>query len=152
MNLKDVKKRAKSGSIGRQGHFFATYDHLAPAGTTVEDLLNYQYWVDEAHMFDVANKIEVICEDLSFRCLLLVERAEKRVGAKMRVIEYQDFTGIEGAGEDLPELSADYAIEFMGANKWCVTRNGDSAIVYKGGKTRMDAETALRNHIKALAA
>lgn len=152
MNISEIKKRCKSGTLGRAGHFFTTYDHLAPAGTTIEDVLNYQYWIDEAHQFDVCNKIEVITEDLSFRALLLVEQAEKRVGAKVSLLEYQEIGKLEKAEGDLPEMTSAYTVKWMGANKWSVLRNSDNAYITKGHQNKQDAEFVLKQHLKGVAA
>lgn len=152
MHISQTKiHRAPEGSVLNSGHWFVVHDHRCKAGITMEDLLKYGYWVDVAKKFDIGHEIKVLSEDLSFRCLLLVENFQVNVGAQVAILEYVDLKEARSSSEALPPAGQGYQIVFRAARKWSIL-NDQGSVIKEDMSTEEEAKRELNGYLKALAA
>lgn len=120
-----------------------------PAGTTLDEMLEPDYWAHVARRMTPHDIVEVVPEDGSFYARLFVLNADK-LWVKMAKLEYVDF------GEAAPKLAITdkFEAKFGGPNvKWRVHNKSDNSLVSNDSfQSRGEAEKWIEQHSKAMAA
>jgi hypothetical protein len=120
-----------------------------PAGTTLDEMLEPDYWAHVARRMTPHDIVEVAPEDGAFYARLFVINADK-LWVKMAKLEYVEF------GESAPKLLATdkFEAKFAGPNaKWRVHNKTDNSLVSNDSfQSRAEAEKWIEQHSKAMAA
>lgn len=118
---------------------------------SLADLQRPEFWVHVASTgrMKLGDEIRVIPAGLAFFLRLLVIDAGK-FGAKVHILQHEIIKENSKTAQDQP--SGEYEIKLRGPRKWCVLRASDKEIVIEGLATRVDAESWLTSHTKAMAA
>lgn len=121
---------------------------FAPAGTTVEDLLNRDFWAHCAIKFSPMNKICVMTDDKR----LYVELIVTTVGSAWAQVHVLGIPLIIGDVASNGSIADDYRIEDGGLHKkWIVVRKSDGAEIKSDGtlKTPEQAQSWLRDFLNS---
>lgn len=119
-----------------------------PSGTTIEQMMEPEYWAHVASKFTPYDTLEVVPEDGVFYARLLVLNTAK-LWAKMHKLEYVElFPAKKVAAEDK------YEAKFFGPSaKWRAINKADGSLLAKDSfQTREDAEAYIEKTSKELAA
>ncbi len=118
-------------------------------GTTIEDVLDENYWSHVAKKVNPHDIIEVVPEDGSFYAKLLVT---SRGGLWVRVAKLECVSLIAAPVAAKKPVDG-FEIGWAGPNdKWRVVRKGDKMVVGKNFTSREDADKWLNDHIKEISA
>jgi TusA-related sulfurtransferase len=113
--------------------------------TTVEDLVNPNFWTHVAMKLRPGDMIEVLSDDKAF-CAKLVVRSARRLDATVSLVYWKD---LEIA--DVSQIASEYEIVFRGAkSRWSILKGSD--VLKSCFDTRNQAEAYLADHLKAIAA
>lgn len=118
----------------------------AEVGVTPEQVMDPNYWAHVAAGIDPFDKIEVRAEDGSWVAHLVAVSCERHYTKVIldRLIKIE-----ENVERDAP--SSKYKVEFKGTHhKFVVVRLADGQVLQSGFKTRLEAETWMRNHEKGM--
>lgn len=122
------------------------YCATAELGTRLQDILKPEYWAHCAAQFKPYDHIEVRVDDGSWIAFLLVLQSERN-WAKVFLISSHDLTGVD-VKEVAPE---EYLIEWKGPqHKWSVIRNADKEMVKTKCADKDEAQTWLKQHLRAV--
>lgn len=119
-----------------------------PSGTTIEQMLEPEYWAHVAGKFTPYDILEVVPEDGAFYARLLVLNTAK-LWAKMHKLEYVELSLVKKV------VAADkYEAKFFGPGaKWRAINKSDGSLVSNDSfQTREDAELYIEKVSKELAA
>ena len=117
-----------------------------PSGTTLEDLIEQNYWQHVAHMLKQKDRIEVTDDTLTFYIELMVLAAD-RLWAHVAVVHEVDLLPFHG--QDIPIDERHYKVEFAGAHhKYRVLYKGE--MIKEGFATEALARRWASNHATAL--
>jgi hypothetical protein len=121
-----------------------------PAGTTLDEMLEPDYWAHVARRMTPHDTVEVVPEDGSFFARLFVVNADK-LWVKMAKIEYVEFG--ETTAAKVPP-SEKFEAKFAGPNaKWRIHNKSDNSLVSNDSfQSRAEAEKWIEQHSKAMAA
>ena len=118
----------------------------AEHGTTINDVLEPAYWAHVAQKFRPYDRVEVRVDSGEWMLELLVLGCD-RSWARMHVLHRHELAEVE------PEMpaAAKHRVEWKGPQlKWCVIRNADNEILFRGfDKAQAFAE--LQRHERAMA-
>lgn len=111
------------------------YAATPEAGTTLEDILNPDYWVHVAKTLHISDRIEVIPEDGSFYAeLFVVSVTSNLVKVKLLSHHVLNDVGLPAEPED------EYEVVWRGqTNKHTVWRKKDKHIMKDGFATKQEA-------------
>ncbi|NDG18445.1 MAG: hypothetical protein EB117_09255 [Betaproteobacteria bacterium] len=119
------------------------------AGTTIDDVLNENYWSNVAKKMNPHDIIEVVPEDGAFYAKLIIT-SRGNLWARVHKLEHVVIGAAPVANKKPVE---GFEIGWAGPNdKWRVVRKEDKAVVGKNFTSREDADKWLGEHIKELAA
>lgn len=118
------------------------YTVLVPHGIGPADMLKPITWAHLASRLKPNDRILVECEDGTWEWNLKVLDVQAMSVLVKPTAEPASFI-------DADELAdPDYTIEWFGADKWCVQRNADKAIIFRGLLNRQQAAAKLGEVIK----
>lgn len=119
------------------------------AGTTIDDVLNENYWSNVAKKMNPHDIIEVVPEDGAFYAKLIIT-SRGNLWARVHKLEHVVIGAAPVANKKPVE---GFEIGWAGPNdKWRVVRKEDKTVVGKNFTSREDADKWLGEHIKELAA
>ncbi len=121
-----------------------------PAGTTIDEMLEPDYWAHVARRITPHDIVEVVPEDGAFYARLFVVNSEK-LWVKMAKLEYVEFGEIATVKTPATEK---FEAKFGGANvKWRVHNKSDNSLAAQDSfQTRTEAEKWIEQHAKQMAA
>lgn len=126
--------------------FYAT----PAAGTTIDDVMQPDYWAHVARRMNPRDIVEVVPEDGSFYARLFVLNSDK-LWAKMAKLEHVSF----GEGKKPETAKSDlFEAKYAGPSaKWRVHNKSDGSLVANDSfQTRDEAEKWILQHAKQMAA
>ena len=116
----------------------------AEAGTTIEDVLDPQYWSHMAAQMLPAARVEVFVETGEWMLDLLVLNAGRN-WAQVHVLHHYE---LAERADTMPAAQR-HRVEWKGPQlKWCVIRNADSEIVLKEMASKAAAAERLASYEK----
>lgn len=122
---------------------------VAGEGVTPQDLLQPEYWANQANRLTPHCRVECWADDGSWMCELVVLGVSRNAAQMhpLHVHEIQrDAAILSGSRND----GAGYEVKHRGQHsKWSVIRKADKALVHEGEDTRGAAEKWLEEHLKA---
>lgn len=99
-----------------------------------EDFLKPEFWAHKAKDFAPFDRIEVVVDDGTYWCELLVTSCD-RTWAKTHLLREVKLDGEQGK-----ELDAEYEVRFLGRHKkHCVIRLSDKSTVHEGEQEKSAA-------------
>jgi hypothetical protein len=119
------------------------------AGTSVEDIMQPEYWANIASRLRPhgGDEIIAVCDDLSFRAHLFVVSAG-RTWAKVCLIGEPLILHAKESPE-IQVADGEFAVKWAGPHdKWRVIRTVDKEVITKGHATRDAAEAAVKEYLK----
>lgn len=119
-------------------------------GVTMDDLLKPECWASVTNLLRPWSHIEVRAEDGSYYAELLVTGVD-RAWAKVEVLNFKELTTKDVALTAATRESR-YEIKHTPGLQWHVIRKSDRHIVKDSMQLRMQAEEALREHLKTVPA
>lgn len=137
----DPERHQQAASV-RRLHWFT-----APSGTSIDDLLAAGYWERIATRFQPLDRIEIVDDDRSFYCeLLVLDTAGGLTLAPLRGVELQG----AGAPDAMPRNTTGVRGVYRGPYlKWCAVR-GD-VVLKDRFETERDCLQWIAGHAKAAA-
>lgn len=122
---------------------------IAGEGVTPQDLLQPEYWANQANRLTPHCRVECWANDGSWMVELVV-LGVSRNAAQMHPLHLhriqRDAGAIAGAQND----ATGYELKHRGMHsKWSVIRKADNAVVHEGEATKAEAEKWLTEHLKA---
>lgn len=119
-----------------------------PAGTSLDDVLNENYWAHVAKKINPHDIIEIVPEDGAFYAKLIVT-SRGSLWARVQKLEHVVLGGVAPAKKP----GEDFEIGWAGpSDKWRIVRKEDKLVVSKNFASREDADKWLGEHIKEIAA
>lgn len=148
---KPVKKKLvlQVSRFALQGSLHNKWDVTAEAGTTLEDVLETDYWKHVAAQIRPHDEITVIAEDGSWRAVLFVVGAD-RLWARVYKLEYHDLTA---AYEGMPKTQEEeYNVLYSSIKKFYIFKKGNEGMppLKDGFQTRLEAYQWLDGYLKTL--
>lgn len=126
-----------------------SYYHVAPAGVTLQDILDPAYWTHVAFKLRPHYRIIVDAEDGAWVAELFVRYASRQE-ARCAVLS---FTEIEGKVEMPADAAPEFEVRWRGPTaKWSVVRLSDGEIMTDGKQDKKAAEQWLANYNARVAA
>lgn len=147
--LKAVPKALHPRRFTQASEFVIPVNHVElPAGHTLEDCLNPDYWAHVARSMQAKGRILVDAEDNSFSAQLKVHSA-----SDLAAIVSVEWQAQPGTKERALGKIDQYRVHHAGTlAKWRISRNSDNATISDGWETRQIAESELVGYLKALVA
>lgn len=124
-----------------------TYRLTPPSGVELDDVLKPECWAHITRNLIFGSKVEVFAADGTWYAEMIV-RSVGKTEAVMGMLSHVKF----GATVSPIVEDAQHEIRMRGPRKWSIIRKSDGAVIKEDIDTREQAEIALRNHMKALAA
>ena len=125
---------------------FQDYAAIVPQGITPEDLEKSEYWSIVANISKAGGHIRVQCEDGSWEA----ECSIRNVGptwVSVKVLKVHRFEP-----DTIPDEDMEYRVYWRGNHhKWAIQRLSDKAIIKNNLVSRVEADSALIDHRKAMA-
>lgn len=141
----DAPKRAVILMPARMSHAeFVRQDWVATAeeGTTIEDVLNPNYWSNMSAQMKPYDRIEVRVDTGEWLLELLVMNTDRN-WASVVVLHQHDLQP-EDAAADVPN---DFEPKFRGPmHKWCVMRKADKEVLESKLESKLAAEEWIRRY------
>lgn len=129
----------------RRNEWFAAPE----AGTTLEQILDPDFWSHVSGRVKPLDIIEVLPEDASFYARLMVTSCS-RIHAKVVVLYHKSLVDA-GVAEPTPDDAGQYEVKWLGpSGKFGVLRTKDKHTVKSGFSTKPEAEIYLQDYVKAL--
>jgi len=124
---------------------FQDYAAIVPEGTTTEDLEKPEYWSIVANISKAGGHIRVQCEDGSWEAECSI-RGVGPTWVSVKVLHIHRFEP-----EKIREEDVDYRVYWRGQHhQWAIQRLSDKAIIKNNLTSRMEADSALIDHRKAM--
>lgn len=123
------------------------YTAFVEEGTKLDDVLKSDFWAHVAAKLSPMDEIIVLPDDMSFRAVLMV-LDKGTAWAKVALIHNVEIGKVETTSPANP----DYEVKLRGPHKWSIVRKSDNQVIRENIATREDANIALAEHLKALAA
>lgn len=141
-------RKALQGRLAEAAYQRNEWRYTAEAGTTINEILDPQYWAHVAANFKPHDIIEVIPEDGSWYARLIV-LTNARLWAKVFLLQKAD---LEKALADTPATDDEtHEVKWMGAiEKHAVIRKADKALIKGGFTTKLEAHTWLDSYLKSI--
>lgn len=145
--MSDVKAEPRAvflnpEQMGAREHRRQDFAVNAPAGTTVEDVLNPQYWAHVAAQFEPFARVEVLEESGAWMLDLLVIQAGRN-WAQVHLLAKHE---LAERTEAMPKAQA-HLVEWKGpVRKWSVIRISDSQVLQDGFGSKAEAHAWSANH------
>lgn len=117
-------------------------------GVTLADLLRPECWASVTNTLRPWSHIEVRAEDGSYYAELLVTGVD-RAWAKVEVLNFKELTTKDVALTQATRESR-YEIKHTPGLQWHIVRKSDRHIVKSDMQLRLQAEDALREHLKTV--
>jgi hypothetical protein len=109
------------------------YTAQLPTGTSLEDALKPEFWINFAKRLRPCDQIELIPEDMSFFATVLVVDADS-FGANVKVIHSIDLDADVIAQQS---QTSEYDVRWGGPHdKFRVVRKSDNAVISKGHQNK----------------
>lgn len=139
--------RLREASMRLAEHARVEYVVEPEEGTKFEDMLKPEYWAHVARNLRPGTEITVQPVEGDYYARLYVRDAGAN-WAKVAKIAHVEFDGA------VTEVGVDdrFKIERKGFAGYCIIRKQDKAVISQGHKTAADAQLALAEHLKGLAA
>lgn len=119
----------------------------AEQGTTVQDVLDPQYWSHMAARMQPYDRVEVRLETGEWVMEVLVLSVGRNYAQVFLMVKYD----LQGVGEDTP-VAIKHKVEWKGPqHKWVVTRLADSQAIQSGLESKEAANTWVQNHERVIA-
>ena len=138
----------RRGDCGFAHHRYQRYDATVKPGTTKEQLVDPELWVNVATPMNPGDEIRVRADDDSFTALLHVTYS---VGNKVRLklIYLAELDEVDY--DEMHESTSDYEIKMRGQMKWCIVQKSTGDVIKELIPTKLEAEKELDQLLKALA-
>ncbi len=127
------------------GHYRQTWEVVADAGTTLEDLLRPSFWLHVAAKLRRMSVINVLSEDETWFAELIV--LASGIGfAKVKMLRFVEFyEAEEAATEETAAFTTE--VKWSGPHaKHRVIRKEDGTVLKEGFANKVDAESWQRQH------
>lgn len=135
--------------FGYKQHRMQEFAAGTPPGATNEDLVNPDLWVNVAPRVKPGDTILCVAKDYSYTALLHVTySAGQRI--RVKLIYRAELDDVTGNMEEDP--NSPYFIKQRGMEKWCIIERSTAEVKIKNIATRREAERALEDYLRALAA
>lgn len=144
-----TKKSINESRIQIAGYLHNQFDVTAEQDTTLEDVLEVDYWKHIAGKLKPLDQITVISEDGTWYARLLVISTD-RLWARMYKLEYHDLTK---SYENMPKTQEDeYDITWTTISKFGIRKKGNEGkgLLKDGFNTKLEAYQWLDGHLKTL--
>jgi hypothetical protein len=131
------------------GYVHNTFDITVDADVLFEEILNPDYWLHVAAQFKPFDKIEVLCENGTWKADLIVLGCDAR-WAKVFPLNHWDLTQ---AIKDMPKTAEeDYYVKWHPVNKYTIYKRGQEGLppVKTNFDSQIDAWVWLDGFIKSL--
>lgn len=116
------------------------------AGTSLDDVLEPNFWVHNTSRLKPLQKVEVVAHDGSWYAELMV-RSVSRAAAKVAVIVHKVLEDVAASAEDI----GDHVIKHQATRGWFAQNKTTKAIVVDGLPDRESVVAFLRNPVKQAA-
>lgn len=116
------------------------YSVQAPAGSSVEDIVKPEFWINIAPKLRPCDQLEVIPEDMAYFARLMVVDVNS-LGVYVKVL---DFVEIDTNVPSEAELS--YEVKWAGpVDKFRVMRTSNNEVIERGFATKAEAHNYIKN-------
>lgn len=135
------------------GAEFSRNIHVVTAepGMPFERCLQADAWAYHAEKMNVADRIEVMADDMTWWAELIV-MSLGRNWASVRKLRYVSLTTADVEQTKAGLTMADFTVKHRGPHrKWSVIRNSDQEVVFDGGQEQSTATNWLHDHLKTVA-
>lgn len=126
------------------------YVAIIPQGIAPDDLSNPAFWASIANQCRPWGRIEARAEDGTWIAELVITEVGRQF-VRVKLLQLYELTTAEVA-QTQAEIDSGYRVIWRGQHhQWGVKRLSDSAVVRSGEPSKGQAETWLREHLKAVA-
>ena len=135
-------------------HYTNVFDMVLEHGTTLDDVRQPEFFAHVARLCKPGDEIKFKTEDFTIWGLAIVLRADAHA-LTVKVLQYHDLTDKEGVIESVSDAAkaSDFEIKHRGpVGQHSIIRKSDKTVVREGFRTLKEAEQALGEYVKALAA
>jgi hypothetical protein len=148
--MANAKRLSGSSSFQQADYSIDRFAAAVPAGTTLEDVQDPEYFAGFIEKMRPRMRIEVLSADMQLDCELRVLTVEKTY-AKVRVLAVHSEPKAVAPKKDAPkgagEKDADLKVSFGGPSHMWRFGEDQKEPVEKGFGTKEEAEEALRNYL-----
>lgn len=129
-------------------HEVVCYYHYPDTGTTLEDVLQPEYWSHVARNLRTGHRVEIFAADGSYWAMLIVRAAGTR-DAVVQTLQHVEL----GPQSDIVVAPSAYEVKWRGpSKKWGVVRREDNEVIRDEFAVKEQAAKWMKNHIQSLAA
>lgn len=139
----------RRGEFGLARHRYETHDATVDAGLKKTQLTDRRLWVNVAPSLTVGDEIRVRASDDSFVGRLYVMFVSGS-DTRMKLMDYTQLEKIDF--DSLADAAGGYEVKHKGNRKYAIVNSNTGEVVQQDIPSKLDAQKALSDYLRALAA